>query len=362
MSARRGFIVPGRLARTPAHLRKDQESRCSKRPTFGANDPCGFVYLGRAYCCDPRSRALIPMPRVVNSIKLGLTVVDVFALAFGPFVYFWDQLEPLRQRLFPFARGLCHAYWAPNAWALYTFADKVLARVGFFSARAAAAAAAATDTPITSSSGTRGLIGDTSFTVLPAIAPAHTFLLTLLFQLLPLVKLWFSPTWETFLGSTTLCAYAAFLFGWHVHEKAVLHILLPMSLLALRDRRYLAAFHPLAVAGHLGLFPLLLGAQEAPLKFLYTLCWLVVFLLAFGRLAAPPLKRRIFFLDRVNLLYDAAALALAFYVCFLHDAVVARVGGAAAKYEFLPLMAVSVFSAVGVVGSWIGFMVVYFQG
>lgn len=84
--------------------------------------PAYFVFLLRVYCLDPRSWFRI---RFANCVKLGLGICFVFGLAFGPFVY-WNQMDQLLSRLFPFSRGLCHAYWAPNVWAVYSFADRLL--------------------------------------------------------------------------------------------------------------------------------------------------------------------------------------------------------------------------------------------
>lgn len=83
-----------------------------------------FVYLLRAYCLHPKSASVF-RPRFANIFKLGVGVLSVFSVAFGPFVY-WGQLGQLKARLFPFSRGLCHAYWAPNVWAMYSFIDRVL--------------------------------------------------------------------------------------------------------------------------------------------------------------------------------------------------------------------------------------------
>ena len=166
------------------------------------------------------------------------------------------QLPQLVSRLFPFTRGLNHAYWAPNVWALVTATDRVLLRCKCF--------AISEDQPnilldvkrmewnvplnisgIASTS--RGLVGDTVFAVLPTIQPIHTFIITLFFQSVGhyylfgerpilsyhrcqicLAKLWMTPTYKSFLTALTLCGYSSFLFGWHVHEKAVLLVLVPL--------------------------------------------------------------------------------------------------------------------------------------
>ncbi|KAG6088688.1 glycosyl transferase [Claviceps sp. LM218 group G6] len=307
--------------------------------------PAYFAFLLRTYCLSAKSIFKI---RFLNCLKLGLTVLSVFAAAFGPFAAL-GQIPQLLSRLFPFSRGLCHAYWAPNLWALYSLADRLLIhlapRLGLIVKSEAL------------QSVTRGLVGDTAFAVLPEVSPRTCFLLTLAFQVLPLLKLFFSstpPSWEQFIGAVTLCGYASFLFGWHVHEKAILLVIIPFSLLALRDRRHLGAFRPLAVAGHVSLFPLLFTPAEFLIKTIYTVFWLVLFLTAFDRLAPASNKPRVFLLDRFSTLYTAVSIPLIVYTSLMHQIIFGK------NYEFLPLMLTSSYAAVGVVGSWVGFMVVYF--
>ncbi|BFZ60357.1 glycosyl transferase [Saitoella coloradoensis] len=176
--------------------------------------PAYFVFLLRAYCLEEDFSGI----RFGNCVKLGTALVAVFGAAFGPFALM-GQMPQVLSRLFPFSRGLCHAYWAPNVWALYSFLDRIAIIVApglGLSVRTEAL-----------NSVTRGLVGDTAFAVLPDITPRATFIVTLLFQLIALAKLSLAPTWKVFVAVTTLCGYASFLFGWHVHEKAILLVIIP---------------------------------------------------------------------------------------------------------------------------------------
>jgi len=303
--------------------------------------PAYFVYLLRVYCFDPKN---VFQPQFLNIVKLGVSMAVVFGAALGPFAY-WGQLEQLKSRLFPFSRGLCHAYWAPNVWALYSFADRVLIFLAPYLKLDINQEAV--------KSVTRGLVGDTSFAVLPNITPQQCFGLTLAFQLVALAKLWSKPTWHAFVGAVTLCGFASFLVGWHVHEKAILLVIIPFSLIALQDRSYLSSFRPLAVAGHVSLFPLLFTVPEFPIKIVYTLFWLMTFSYTFSRLAPPPPTPRRFLLDRFTLLYTAISIPLVVYCSLVHGMVFGD------KYEFIPLMAISTYSALGVLASWAGLNLCY---
>ena len=66
-------------------------------------------------------------------------------------------------------------------------------------------------------------------------------------------------------------------------------------------------------------------------------------------------ERRLFLLDRFSILYIALAVPLIAYCSLFHGIIFGS------RFEFLPLMFISSYSAIGVVSSWLGFLFVYFD-
>lgn len=336
--------------------------------------PAVFVFLLRAYCLNwsfSRKKSffanLIGLVRWTELIKLGSVVVAVFAVAFGPFVYY-NVIPNMLERLFPFSRGLTHAYWAPNFWALYSFSDRALIQVynriplsrlplqQIFKFDPALLL----DSKLLSSS-TRGIVGDIEFLILPTITPRLTFFLTLFYQVMALIPLFLQPTFRRFIGALTLCGYASFLFGWHVHEKAVLLIIFPITFLASRDLKLLGPFNLLVSCGYVSLFPLIFTCEEWLIKVMYTLLWYIVYYFSFRKVVRIPknfVGQGGFILDRVVNGY-ILGLAPVVTVVSLIDLFEGKIP-VLKKLEFLKLMLVSVYCGIGVISSWNGFNWLYF--
>ncbi|XP_015332854.1 probable dolichyl pyrophosphate Glc1Man9GlcNAc2 alpha-1,3-glucosyltransferase isoform X3 [Marmota marmota marmota] len=186
--------------------------------------PAYGIYLLRSYCFTankPDGSVRWNSFSFVRVISLGLIVFLVSALSLGPFLAL-NQLPQVFSRLFPFKRGLCHAYWAPNFWALYNALDKVLSVIGL-------ELKLLDPNKIPKASMTSGLVQQFQHTVLPSVTPLATLICTLIAILPSIFCLWFKPQGPRgFLRCLILCALSSFMFGWHVHEKAILLAILPM--------------------------------------------------------------------------------------------------------------------------------------
>ncbi|GJN90864.1 hypothetical protein Rhopal_003878-T1 [Rhodotorula paludigena] len=226
---------------------------------------------------------------------------------------------------------------------------------------------------LTSSS--RGLIGATTFGVLPNVTPRHCFAITFGITAIFLVKLWFDPSYKRFLDSVVLAAMTSFLFGWHVHEKAVLLFLIPLTLTATDDDNHFRAFVIATTAGVFGLFPLLIKPAETPIKLTYSLVWAVVVLPQLRRVVYRPLPNLFSVLiDKAETLYLLGFVAVQiceshFFIvpqlqtcspasllngsCTEPAAVAQAMTVSETSMEFLPLLLTSVYCAVGIVWSWL---------
>jgi len=314
---------------------------------------------------------------------LANIVIAVFVVSVGPFILM-GQLPQLLSRLFPFTRGLNHAYWAPNAWALVTAADRVLLQI----VKRTGLNVSLNASGLASTS--RGLVGDTVFAVLPNIKPIHTFAITLIFQTIFLVKLWRTPTYKSFLAALTLCGYTSFMFGWHVHEKAILLVLVPLSLLACESYPYFRTFTIASVAGVFSLFPLLFTPPEIFVEVIYSTLWaILVFVPLNRRMYEFPMSLPGVIVDLLEKVYLAGFPILQLVVTAIpilgsrtsrnQQAAVAGTcvagniscpepypappngSSGSSSFDFLPLMLTSVYCAVGLLWAFLRLSWIYLK-
>eukprot|EP01122_Echinamoeba_exundans_P005624 TRINITY_DN15776_c0_g1_i1.p1 TRINITY_DN15776_c0_g1~~TRINITY_DN15776_c0_g1_i1.p1 ORF type:complete len:519 (-),score=51.46 TRINITY_DN15776_c0_g1_i1:79-1635(-) len=301
--------------------------------------PVYFIYLFRAYCfpetgAEGKKKRSFSFARLVG---LGIVVAIVFAISLGPFALM-GQLLQLKERLFPFKRGLVHAYWAPNFWALYVATDRIARLV----LKSRGINLPGVDD---SASATSGLVGVGSFAVLPNIAPIVTFIATSLSMLPVLYHLWRKPVRENFIPALVHCGMCSFMLGWHVHEKAILLPVIPLGLIASENLFQRRMFVLMATVGHYGLFPLLFNSTETPIK--------IFLLLGHTTLSITMLQaswKDFSFIDKMMLV---GLIPVQAFYSLLHPWIL----GKNPKYDFLPLLVVSVYCAAVLVLLWIQYAV-----
>ncbi|CAH1778366.1 unnamed protein product [Owenia fusiformis] len=302
--------------------------------------PAYFVYLLRHYCFNSKKDGGVAWKSfsLQRVIHLGFIVVMVFGVSFGPFIAA-GQIGQVLSRLFPFKRGLCHAYWAPNVWALYNMADKTLAIIG-------AKMGKISKDELQGASMTGGLVQEYSHTVLPSIPPVVTLICTVVAILPGLVHQWmYLKGPRGFVKCLTLCALGAYLFGWHVHEKAIIIVIIPLSLLALDGEKYGRIFLLMSTVGHFSLLPLIFTKAETPIK----ICMLVAYQ-GFAFISLNKYYNRksqgfsLPLLNKLESLYTLGLVPLLLYTECVH-----RLIGLQQRLPFLPLMMTSVYCAIGVV-------------
>lgn len=332
--------------------------------------PAYGMYLLVSYCLEKVANSNRIWTFLTRAGRLGSVVVLIFIITYVPFC---DQvvLKQILSRLFPFKRGLTHAYWAPNFWSLYNLADKILSTVYKDSLKVNFDLESLTKSRRMIKS-TSGRVGEFEHQYLPSIKPTTTFVLVALFMIPVVIKFLLQTDRRRpmlFMKGLTLSTFISFMFGWHVHEKAIILVLLPMVPLSFTDPQLRDAFMRLTLAGTYSLFPLI----YQPAEYVTKLSLLVAYY-SFARSHCATLDQHgqsqqavksgsKYTLDwlwtRAYRFMDCAYILL----IILNELYFALIFGKLNyswnplarlnKYEFLPLMMTSTLSALGITTSFL---------
>lgn len=134
------------------------------------------------------------------------------------------------------------------------------------------------------------------------------------------------------------------MFGWHVHEKAILLAILPLSLLSVQRAKDAGIYLILTTTGHFSLFPLLFTAPELPIKILLMLLFSVY---SFSSLKSLY-RREKPLLNWLETIYLIHLVPLEIFCEFVFPLTPWKL-----RFPFVPLLLTSVYCAVGIMYAWL---------
>ncbi|GJQ13221.1 hypothetical protein GpartN1_g5012.t1 [Galdieria partita] len=197
-------------------------------------------------------------------IQSSLLFILFLSIGIFPWLYDWQQLKILQSRLFPFDRGLLHAYWPPHFWAVYGCLDQLLSKLTKILFPHSWIASSRNIS-------SRGLIGIMKpFLLLPNPSPWICHAMVVLGMLPSFYDLWKSRrmllhpihSMEVWMRALTIVFLSSFLFGWHVHEKAILMPQFCMIVLCWMNSDWLVGLGWISTVATSCMFPLIFGCLE----------------------------------------------------------------------------------------------------
>lgn len=272
--------------------------------------PIYFGYIFSKYCFTPGWRRFLPLRFLAAATVTALSMLL-------PWVPFLLQSDPKRQllqiiaRLFPFGRGLVHDYWAANVWAFFSLGNKLIR-------------ALSVRLPL-------------PFKSIPEPSPLVCAVLLLISMLPATVIIFRRPTKRKLIQTVVYVSLCSFMLAYHVHEKAILTALIPLTLLVESGDRltHNFLFWQVSLWGLLGLFPLLFR----PIELAFKLASYFGYLELASYLLTTPNRRM---LQRQQLAAISVGVVIGILEFFPSHG----------KWEFLPLLITSIVCAHGLIGCW----------
>mmetsp|Transcript_5207 Transcript_5207/g.7828 ORF Transcript_5207/g.7828 Transcript_5207/m.7828 type:complete len:417 (+) Transcript_5207:457-1707(+) len=313
--------------------------------------PLYFVYLLRKYCLTtntpcPKDCSLKQAGRFLQLAMVVLWTVGLalFSICCGQQISILSQTKQILSRLFPFGRGLVHTYWAGNIWALYLAFDRTLLllskRLDLLNSGHLI------------SSTTGGREDGKLMAVLPSISPSFSALLFAIAIVPCLRNIWVEPRIERFVHSAVFVGLSSFMVGFHVHEKAMLSVAVPLALVAFGDQQSRHLYKVLNSGMVLSFLPLLPHTNQCLERFIFLLTSNAI---TFRALRGALSSKKDCLVERGFVC--SSSLVLLFYELFPLLFGTEEVAGDETKswkvkMEFLPLMVVSLHTSLAYTYCW----------